>query len=425
MRYTQKKHRKRNKIYEDVKPSVRAVKNICEAKKFCKAQGKITFGQLREIVENAKVKKILTDVGQGGYKATLRILPWFFPQLALAGFTGSVIRAFNKVFRPTLEDTTGYKTWWGKTTLKLFDLVEGELNVKDPLTRIFFISDGLLAMIRDKDKIKFARYISEIASEKPDSEEVPELFVENELRKWLNEKYLLDPPLQEKIPDLTDDDVTDDEIEDVKDEESDEELPLKEVNENGIKRRVFKESTDNHELKWHFDLNDRKVKVVKSNGWMFQMDNQLPIRLNEGDVISIPKGMYHRVIKGKGDLIVKIKESEEKEVSYDEEYLDKIEKLINKFLSTLNIKIPNFLGYEAIVGKGKYDSIPVIKLYGLFEKPFSEAQSEKSHMVVRQVIRKIEDVFPFTENMMVKGGSNSTIESYRQNYDYEKEWLRK
>ena len=409
---------KRYRIYEDIEPSERAVKNICDSKKFCKAQGKITFGQLKALVESAKAKKLMTDVGEGGYKATLRLLPWFLPQLAFAGFTASIVRAFNKIIRPTLEDTTGYKTWWGKTILRLFNMIEGELNITDPLTKIFFISDGLLTMLDDKEKIKFARHIANIAGEKADNEEVPEFFVENELRNWLNEKFLLDPPLQPK--------EVSQEVEKIEDkDDTEEELPFKEVNENGIKKRVFKESTDNHELKWHFDLNDRKVKVVKSNGWMFQMDNQLPVRLNEGDVISIPKGMYHRVIKGKGDLIVKIKESEEKEVSYDEEYLDKIEKLINKFLSTLNVKVRNFSHYEVIVGKGKYDSIPVIKIYGLFEKPFSMAESEKSHIVAKQVIQKIKDVFPFAQNMMVKGGSSSTIESHRENYNWEKEWLRK
>ena len=409
---------KRYRIYEDIEPSERAVKNICDSKKFCKAQGKITFGQLRALVESAKAKKLMTDVGEGGYKATLRLLPWFLPQLAFAGFTASIVRAFNKIIRPTLEDTTGYKTWWGKTILRLFNMIEGELNITDPLTKIFFISDGLLTMLDDKEKIKFARHIANIAGEKADNEEVPEFFVENELRNWLNEKFLLYPPLQPK--------EVSQEVEKIEDkDDTEEELPFKEVNENGIKKRVFKESTDNHELKWHFDLNDRKVKVVKSNGWMFQMDNQLPVRLNEGDVISIPKGMYHRVIKGKGDLIVKIKESEEKEVSYDEEYLDKIEKLINKFLSSLNVKVRNFSHYEVIVGKGKYDSIPVIKIYGLFEKPFSMAESEKSHIVAKQVIQKIKDVFPFAQNMMVKGGSSSTIESHRENYNWEKEWLRK
>ena len=187
-------------LKEDIEPSSKAVKNICDSKKFCKAQGKITFGQLRELVENAKSDRLFLHIGEGGYKATLRLLPWFFPQLAIAGFTGSLIRAFNKVFRPTLEETTGYKTWWGKTIMKIFNLVEGEIGTTDPLSRIFFISDGLMTMLDDKLKVKFARYIADIASEKPDDEEVPEFFVENELRHWLNEKFLLDPPLSPKNP---------------------------------------------------------------------------------------------------------------------------------------------------------------------------------------------------------------------------------
>lgn len=196
-------------LKEDIEPSSKAVKNICDSKKFCKAQGKITFGQLRELVENAKTDRLLLHVGEGGYKATLRLLPWFFPQLAIAGFTGSLLRAFNKVFRPTLEETTGYKTWWGKTVMKIFNLVEGELGITDPLSKIFFISDGLMTMLDDKLKVKFARYIAELASEKSDNEEVPEFFVENELRYWLNEKFLLDPPLSPKNPTIEDKETLD------------------------------------------------------------------------------------------------------------------------------------------------------------------------------------------------------------------------
>lgn len=277
-------------LTEDIEPSERAVKNICDAKKFCEAQGKITFGQLREIVTNAKAKRLYQHIGEGGYKASLRLLPWFFPQLAIVGFTGSILRAFNKIFRPGIEETTGYKTWWGKTIMKIFDLVEGELGISDPLSKIFFISDGLMIMLDDKLKVKFARYIAEIASEKPDDEEVPEYFVENELRKYLNEKFLLDPPLGPKNT------------------KNNEDLPFEEVKENGIKTRLFKENINSGELKWHFDEQDRKVKVVKSNNWMLQMDNDIPKPLKEGQTIFIPKGVYHRVIKGQGDLIVKIKE---------------------------------------------------------------------------------------------------------------------
>ena len=38
---------------------------------------------------------------------------------------------------------------------------------------------------------------------------------------------------------------------------------------------------------------------------LVQLDNQLPVPLTE--TIFIPKEMYHRVIKGTGDLTVKIK----------------------------------------------------------------------------------------------------------------------
>jgi hypothetical protein len=182
----------------EIIPSELAVKNICDAEKFCSAQGKITFGQLKALVETASKKRLYKHIGEGGYKATLRLLPWFLPQLSIAGFTGSIVRAANKILRPTLEDTTNYKTWWGKAIMKSFDLAEGELGLSDPLTKIFFISDGLLTLMDDKFKIKFARYVAELASEMPDYQEVPEYFVENELRHWINEKFLLDPPLSPK-----------------------------------------------------------------------------------------------------------------------------------------------------------------------------------------------------------------------------------
>lgn len=182
----------------EITPSKVAMDNVCSTKKICDEQGKITFGQLRELVESGKIRRIATHVGEGGYKALLRLVPWFFPQLALAGFGATWVRVLNKLFRPTLEETNSYKTWWGKTILKIFKLVEGELNASDPLSKIFFISDGLMTMLDDKYKVKFAHYISEVADEKPDDEVVPEYFVENELRHWLNEKFFLDPPLQPK-----------------------------------------------------------------------------------------------------------------------------------------------------------------------------------------------------------------------------------
>jgi hypothetical protein len=179
----------------EITPSKVAMDNVCSTKKICDAQGKITFGQLRELVESGARKRILTHMGEGGYKATLRLIPWFIPQLLLAGFAATWVRVANKLFRPTLEETTNYRTWWGKTILKIFDLVEGELNASDPLSKIFFISDGLMTMLDDKYKVKFAQYVAQVADEKPDDEVVPEYFVENELRHWLNEKFFFRSPI--------------------------------------------------------------------------------------------------------------------------------------------------------------------------------------------------------------------------------------
>jgi hypothetical protein len=191
------------RIIEDVEPSKTAVKNICDSEKFCKAQGKITFGQLKAIVDSATKKRIFKHVGEGGVKATIRLLPWFVPQLFIAGAIAGAVRAANKILSPSLVETDNYKTFWGKAILKSFKIAEGELNLSDPLTKIFFISDGLMTMLDDKYKVKFAKHIADIADSKSDNEEVPEYFVENELRQWINEKFLLNPPLPPKTDDST------------------------------------------------------------------------------------------------------------------------------------------------------------------------------------------------------------------------------
>ena len=84
--------------------------------------------------------------------------------------------------------------------------------------------------------------------------------------------------------------------------------PYKETKKGKLTERVFKENTDTHELVWHRDKLDREVTVLESNGWMFQMDNELPIVLKEGDVIEIPKNTYHRILRGNGNLKITIKE---------------------------------------------------------------------------------------------------------------------
>ena len=71
--------------------------------------------------------------------------------------------------------------------------------------------------------------------------------------------------------------------------------------------RLFSSEVDSEELVWHRDKEDRKVEVLEGEGWQFQFNGSLPFELTQGRTFSIPKDMYHRVIKGKTKLVLKIK----------------------------------------------------------------------------------------------------------------------
>lgn len=70
--------------------------------------------------------------------------------------------------------------------------------------------------------------------------------------------------------------------------------------------RMFPETVWEEDLVWHRDAENRTVKVLSSNGWKLQMDDQLPKELVIGETHYIPKNTYHRIIKGIGELIVEI-----------------------------------------------------------------------------------------------------------------------
>lgn len=72
--------------------------------------------------------------------------------------------------------------------------------------------------------------------------------------------------------------------------------------------RTFSPDVDSDELKWHQDLKDRKVTVIESGGWLFQLEDSLPVKLCDAEQFSISKFVWHRVIKGEGNLVVEIEE---------------------------------------------------------------------------------------------------------------------
>ncbi len=71
--------------------------------------------------------------------------------------------------------------------------------------------------------------------------------------------------------------------------------------------RDFLYDTPAIEFVWHRDKKDREVYAMHETDWMFQLDNDIPRRLSKNKLF-IPKETYHRLIKGTGDLKVKIYE---------------------------------------------------------------------------------------------------------------------
>lgn len=71
--------------------------------------------------------------------------------------------------------------------------------------------------------------------------------------------------------------------------------------------REFNENIDPIELLWHQDNENRLIEIIGETNWKIQLDDQLPTSLNQP--IFIPKHYWHRVIKGNGNLRLKIHKS--------------------------------------------------------------------------------------------------------------------
>ena len=72
--------------------------------------------------------------------------------------------------------------------------------------------------------------------------------------------------------------------------------------------RTFHSYVKTDELVWHRDRSDREITVLSGYNWKLQMDDNLPKELKHGRIYHIKKMVYHRLIKGSGKLLLKIRE---------------------------------------------------------------------------------------------------------------------
>ena len=68
--------------------------------------------------------------------------------------------------------------------------------------------------------------------------------------------------------------------------------------------RKFTKDIDATDLVWHRDREDRIIESIFDTDWLIQIENELPKNINRP--ISIKSGVWHRLIKGTGDLTLKI-----------------------------------------------------------------------------------------------------------------------
>ena len=68
--------------------------------------------------------------------------------------------------------------------------------------------------------------------------------------------------------------------------------------------REFSQNTDSGEFMWHRDYEDRIIESIEITDWKIQLDNELPKAIESK--VFITKGVYHRLIKGSGDLKIKL-----------------------------------------------------------------------------------------------------------------------
>lgn len=168
---------------------------------YLKSQGKeIKFGMLRALFLDSQTAKKRTDLKVGIVKALHRVIPMalapFYPIAAVLGIILGSTRAFNKILAPILQDSSStYEGFLRQLIDGSMKVAEGEIPVKDRFTRAFVVSDKLVAAIRPEVLQKFSNYLStKMSQENPDTI-VPEHYVENELKQFLNQNFDVNPPI--------------------------------------------------------------------------------------------------------------------------------------------------------------------------------------------------------------------------------------
>lgn len=170
-----------------------------------KSGRKFTFGMLRALFLDAIEAKKKTELRTGAIKMIHRLVPILlaphYTALAVIGYILGTSRAFNKVIAPVLSDPgSDYPEFLKRIIDATMKIAEGDLaSPKDRFSRAFVVSDRITDAIKPEVLHKFSLFLSEKMSKMDLNSEVPDNFIENELKTYLNKNFNISPeiPLKE------------------------------------------------------------------------------------------------------------------------------------------------------------------------------------------------------------------------------------
>ena len=166
---------------------------------------KFTFGILKAIFKDAIDAKRKTTLKKNIFNILPIAIPLslapFFPVLAIVGTIFGSSRLAHRVFDTLfeyLEPQSKYTDFIKKTIDIYMKIPDGEIPLKDRFSRAFVVSDRLIEALKPEVINNFTTFISNKMENEDDNKLVPDHYIENELKTYLNDTFDINPEIPMK-----------------------------------------------------------------------------------------------------------------------------------------------------------------------------------------------------------------------------------
>lgn len=163
---------------------------------------RFTFGILKAIFKDAIDAKKKTALKKNIFNLLPVAIPLslapYFPIIAIVGTVFGSSRFVHKIFDTVfnyLEPQSKYTDFLKKTIDVYMKLPEGDITLKDRFSRAFVVSDRLIEALKPEVVNSFTTFISEKMEQEDDNKLVPDHYIENELKKYLNDNFDIEPEI--------------------------------------------------------------------------------------------------------------------------------------------------------------------------------------------------------------------------------------